>query len=244
MMTTTSKRILSPGLIHKLVEAEILKYKELKLDASDETTGLQTHYGTGAPKSGWKVRFYRERYTGSDGVVRATRLRNQEPCKPPKDSEYARLFSAFAGMRHEGASAKWNIEADSFNDFLCTLTKPVRVLNGHGKGEQPIIAHCHIKQDYNWFYPTTSLTWSQDWSSVLDCVDIYTFNGGEEIAERHLVKNGFNFVKKVVDGDLVTFNLIFRGDGNAPCASHWSWRSNAISGEYTDPPALTLNEND
>jgi len=230
-----SERLLSPALVNKLVEIEALKYKKLKLDASDETTGLQTYHGTGTPPSGWKIRFY-----GSDGIVRATRLRNQEPTKPAKNSEYVRLFSAFNGMRREGAYAKWNHETKSYKSFLSNL-----------EDKRPIIVHCHIEQKYNWFYPTTSLTWSRDWSSVLDCVKIYTLQGGAEIAERHLAKNGFNFVKEVVvppprrnhidtdEDNIIIFNLIFRGDGNAPCASHWSWRSNAISEDYTDPPALT-----
>lgn len=241
-MTMFSERLLAnkPALVNKLVEVEVLKYKALKLDASEETTGVQRAWGEGAPWSGWKVRFHRERYTGADGVVRATRLRNQEPTKPAKDSEYVRLFSAFNGMRREGAYAKWNHETKSYKSFLSNL-----------EDERPTIVHCHIEQKYNWFYPTTSLTWSRDWSSVLDCVRIYTLQGGAEIAERHLVKNGFNFLKEVVappswrnhidtdEGKIIIFNLIFRGDGSASCASHWSWRSNAISEDYIDPPAIS-----
>lgn len=208
------------------VKEEVKRLKSLNLTNSKDT---QWDYN-------YRMYVPRTRVIGSDGKVRATRSRNENPIKPPKDSEYARLYSAFAKMRKDGAYAKWNIIGQTYTDYWCNLPEL----------KQPMITHYKSDDTLNFSY-STGMSWTKNWECVQDNVSIDTQKGGLEILANRLTEAGFNF--KVITGfytledDVNLVNLVFRGkpkwgDLDDNDWTIWDWMNNAMDGGPPEPPAI------
>lgn len=176
----------------------------------------------------------RTRTICSDGLVRATRTRNEHPTKPPKDSDYARLFRAFSNMRRDGAYAKWNIPAQTVEQYWCSLPDL----------KQPMITH-HESNDGYFDMAKTGMSWTKKWECVQDSVFIDVQNGGLEILEKRFTEEGLRFV--VVsevhgkDYDIGLVKLVFRGEAVGDLDrgfSIWNWLDNAMEMGPKRPPKI------
>ena len=195
---------------------ESMRLKKLKLKAARDT-----EYDP------WlRVYVPRARLVGSDGIVRTRRLRNEEPTRRPKDSEYGRLFSAFYDIRKNGIDAKWNVLGDTYLSYYFDLpdNKP---------------GLFHWKADGSLNEPlSTGIQWNRDWECIQDCVSLDAVGDSAEISEKILNSYGFN---TVIDphktGDNNSIDLIFRGSGEV-CAFPWDWVSNSMSENPIEPPPI------
>jgi hypothetical protein len=205
---------------------------------SEETERLKTAKLKRSPNNEYDPMYRmwvpRTRTICSDGLVRATRTRNEHPTKPPKDSDYARLYRAFSNMRRDGAYAKWNIPGQTVEEYWCNLPDL----------KQPMITHyeCHVSY---FDMARTGMSWTKRWECVQDSVFIDVQNGGFEILEKRLTEEGFRFV--VVsevhgkDYDIKLVKLVFRGEAvnDLDCGfTIWNWLNNAIEMGPKRPPKI------
>jgi len=201
---------------NKRFEEESLRLKKLKLKSARDTEYCP-----------W-LRTYvpRARIVGSDGVVRTRRLRNEEPMRQPKDSEYGRLFSAFNDIRKNGIDAKWNVLGDTYLGYYFDLPQ-----------DKPGLFHWKADGSYN--DPlSTGIQWTKNWECVQDHMQLDIIGDSLEISEQILNSYGF---KTVIDPYKIdskdSMRLYFRGSDETR-STPWDWASNCMSENPIEPPAI------
>jgi hypothetical protein len=197
-------------------EIESKRLKSLKLGPSRET-----EYDR-------ELRMYvpRARLVGSDGVVRTRRTRNEEPAKIPKESEYNRLYSAFASIRKKGINAKWNVLGQTYLDYYGEL--PL---------ENPGLFHWKADGSHN--DPIgTGMEWTREWECVQDAVSLDAVCGSVDTSMEILDSYGFKtIIDSYDDGNNEHIRLVFRGSGKV-CSDAWDWVGNCMSENPTEPPQI------
>jgi hypothetical protein len=197
-------------------QKEISRLKSLKLKASRETQYDKD------------LRIYvpRDRIVGCDGVVRTTRLRNEQPMSMPEESDYKKLFRAFSEMRRKGIDAKWNILASTYGAYYCEVV------------EDGTPRVTHYKPDGTLNSPLSrGLTWNREWDAVQDQIDIETWCGAKDEAVESLKKYGLRTEQNPHSNDENHLVILFRGEVKSNY-SIWNWIDNCISDSPTDPPPI------
>jgi hypothetical protein len=200
----------------KRYDIESSRLKKIKLGPSRDT------------EYDYELRMYvpRARLIGSDGKVRTRRIRNEEPAKIPKDSEYNRLYSAFASIRKEGISAKWNVLGQTYIDYYCEL--PL---------ENPGLFHWKADGSHNKSIGT-GMEWTREWECVQDAVSLDAVCGSADVSKKILDSYGFKtIIDPYDDGNKEHIRLVFRGSGKV-CSDAWDWVGNCMSENPIEPPPI------
>jgi hypothetical protein len=171
----------------------------------------------------------RSRLIGSDGIVRAMRVANQEPFTRPKNSTYMKMTRAFTKLRRMGVDARWNImvpESDTYTGYWCSLPDYVGPRATHWRAADVVNSSI-----------STGLQWTHDWEPVQDAIDFDCINGAEKYLIDILAEQD---IRSEVNGEFdhsVSVEVIFRGDGGA-CKAMWSWINYAISENKVEAPEI------